>query len=277
MRLKEFFCYTRQILVNNGIDDAALEGELLLRQTLGIDRVQFYQNLEQYITKEQQDILRKLVQRRLRGEPWAYISSYSEFYGFDFYVNNNVLIPRPETEILLDIILNLVQKHSRPCIADVGTGCGNIAISLALNLPRANICAIDISTPALKVAWLNCYRYGVANRIMLLHGDMLQPLLHPVNFIIANLPYVKHSELDNHSFEPQLAVDGGIDGLKNIRRLCNQIKGKLSPGGCLLIEIGKGQKEAVVSFLNKLFPTTRIEVMPDLGGIDRVVSMTLPR
>ncbi len=277
MRLKDIFCHTRQILVNNGIDNAALEGELLLRQTLKIDRVQLYQNLEQYITTEQQDILLKLVQRRLRGEPWAYISSYSEFYGLDFYVNNNVLIPRPETELLLDIILNLAQNYRRSFIADVGTGCGNIAISLALNLPQAEIYAIDISDPALKVARLNCYRYGVTDRIMLLHGDMLQPLLHPVNFIIANLPYVKQSELDNHSFEPQLALDGGIDGLKNIRRLCHQIKGKLLPGGCLLIEIGKGQKEAVVSFLNKKFPTTCIEVMSDLGGIDRVVSMTLPR
>jgi release factor glutamine methyltransferase len=263
--------------VNNDIEDASLESELLLRHTLGIDRVQFYQNLEQCMTIEQQDLLQKLLQRRLRGEPFAYIRSYSEFYGLNFYVNNNVLIPRPETEILIDILLNQAQEYRRPYIADVGTGCGNIAISVALNLPQADIYAMDISAPALKVARLNCYRYGVTNRIMLLQGDLLQPLLCPVNFIIANLPYVKHSELDNHSYEPHLALDGGTDGLKSIRRLGHQVKGKLLPGGCLLMEIGKGHKKAVVAFINKLFPTARIEVIPDLGGIDRIVSMILPR
>lgn len=277
MRLKDSFCHTRQVLADNGINNASIEGELLLRQTLGIDRVQFYQNLEQYITEEQQVILRRLLQRRLRGEPLAYISSHIEFYGIDFYVNKNVLIPRQETEHLLEITLNLAQKYSRPFIADVGTGCGNIAISLALHLPRADIYAIDISAPALKIARLNCYKHGVINRIKLLHGDMLQPLLNPVNFIIANMPYVKQSELNNCSFEPQLALDGGIDGLKNIRRLCHQINDKLLPEGCLLLEIGKGQKEVVIPLLNDLFPTASIEVVSDLGGINRVVIMTLPR
>ncbi|UCG54076.1 MAG: peptide chain release factor N(5)-glutamine methyltransferase [Dehalococcoidia bacterium] len=277
MRLNESFCNTRQVLADNGIDDASLEGELLLRQTLRIDRVQFYQNLEQDITMEQQDILRRLLQRRLRGEPLAYIRSHCEFYGLDFYVNNNVLIPRPETEYLLEITLNLVRKHSRLLIADVGTGCGIIAISLALNLPQVNIYAIDISAPALRVARLNCFRHGVTDKIKLFNGNMLDPLPQPVNFIIANLPYVRKSELDKHSFEPQLALDGGIDGLKNIRRLCHQVSDKLLPGGCLLMEIGKGQKEAVTSLLNNLFPTADIEVMPDLSGIDRVISMTLPQ
>lgn len=277
MRLKESFCHTRQVLMANNIDNAPIEGELLLRQTLKINRVQFYQDLEQQITPEQQDILQELLERRLKGEPSAYIRGCREFYGLDFYVNNDVLIPRPETEHLVDETLSLAQKHRMPLIADVGTGCGIIAISLALNLPRAKIYATDVSAPALKVARFNCYKHGVVDRIKQLNGDLLEPLPEPVDFIVSNLPYVKQSELGSPSFEPLLALDGGIDGLEIIRRLCHQVNGKLLPGGCLLLEIGQGQSEAVTTLLNSLFPAAKIDVKPDLSGIDRVISMVLPQ
>jgi len=277
MRLKESFFHTRQVLAANNIDNAPLEGELLLRQTLKINRVQFYQNPAQQITPEQQDILQKLLERRLNGEPAAYISGYREFYGLDFYVNKDVLIPRPETEHLVEITVSLAQKHRKPIIADIGTGCGIIATSLALNLPQAEIYAADISAPALKVARFNCYKHGVVDRIKLLNGDLLEPLPEAVDFIIANLPYVSQSELDTRSFEPVAALDGGVDGLEKIRRLCRQVNRKLLPGGCLLLEMGQGQKEAVTTLLDSLFPAADIEVTPDLNGIDRVVSMTLPR
>ncbi len=277
MRLKESFCHTRQVLAANNIDNAPLEGELLLRQTLKINRVQFYQNLEQQITPKQQDILQELLERRLKGEPAAYISGYREFYGLDFYVNNDVLIPRPETEHLVDETLSLAQKQRMPLIADIGTGCGIIAISLALNLPQAKIYVTDISAPALKVARFNCYKHGVVDRIKPLNGDLLEPLPEPVDFIVSNLPYVRQSELDTRGFEPVLALDGGVDGLEKIRRLCHQVNGKLLPGGCLLLEIGQGQREAVTTLLDSLFPTADIDVKPDLSGIDRIVSMVLPQ
>lgn len=275
MILKETLFHTRQVLAVNDIDNAPLEGELLLRQTLKLNRVQFYQNLEQRITPEQQDILQGLVERRLKGEPAAYINRYREFYGLDFYVNNDVLIPRPETEHLVDKTISLAGKYQSPPIADIGTGCGIIAISLALNLPQAKIYATDISALALKVARLNCHKHGVSDRIKLIKGDMLEPLPEPVDFIVANLPYVKQSELDTSSFEPVVALDGGIDGMEKIKRLCHQVSGKLLPGGCLLLEIGQGQREAVTTLLNNLFPTADIEVTPDLSGIDRVMSMVL--
>ena len=277
MRLKESFCHTRQVLAANNIDNTPLEGELLLRQTLKINRVQFYQNLEQQITPKQQDILQELLERRLKGEPAAYISGYREFYGLDFYVNNDVLIPRPETEHLVDETLSLAQKQRMPLIADIGTGCGIIAISLALNLPRAKIYATDISAPALKVARFNCYKHGVVDRIKPLNGDLLEPLPEPVDLIVSNLPYVRQSELDTRGFEPVLALDGGVDGLEKIRRLCHQVNGKLLPGGYLLLEIGQGQREAVTTLLDSLFPTADIDVKPDLSGIDRIVSMVLPQ
>lgn len=275
MILKETLYHTRQVLAVNDIDNAPLEGELLLRQTLKLNRVQLYQNLEQRITPEQQDILQELVERRIKGEPAAYINRYREFYGLDFYVNNDVLIPRPETEHLVDKTISLAGKYQSPLIADIGTGCGIIAISLALNLPQAKIYATDISALALKVARLNCHKHGVSDRIKLIKGDMLEPLPEPVDFIVANLPYVKQSELDTSSFEPVVALDGGIDGMEKIKRLCHQVSGKLLPGGCLLLEIGQGQREAVTTLLNNLFPTADIEVTPDLSGIDRVMSMVL--
>jgi len=277
MILKDSLYRTRQVLAANDINEAPLEGELLLRQTLRLNRVQLYQNLEQRITPEQQDILQELLERRIKGEPTAYINGHREFYGIDFYVNNDILIPRPETEHLVDKTISMAQKHQKPLIADVGTGCGIIAINLAINLPRANIYATDISALALKIARLNCHKHKVSDRIKLIQGDMLEALPEPVDFIVANLPYVKQSELDASSFEPVVALDGGIDGLTKIKRLCHQVSGKLLPGGCLLLEIGQGQKEAVTTLLNNLFPTADIEVTPDLSGIDRVVSMVLPQ
>jgi release factor glutamine methyltransferase len=161
-------------------------------------------------------------------------------------------------------------------MAEIGTGCGAIAISLALKLPQAKIYATDISAPALKVALVNCQRHGVVNRIRLLHGDMLDPLPEPVDLVVANLPYVSELEMpDLANFEPLLALDGGSDGLEKIHQLCRRVTDKLRPDGCLLLEIGQGRGKGVTTCLRSLFPSAKIEVAPDLSGIDRVVSLRL--
>jgi len=276
MTRKESLSRARKALAANDIEYAPLESELLLRQALRISRFQLYLDLEHKLSPEQEESFRQLVKRRLKGEPTAYITGHREFYGLDFWVNPRVLIPRPESELLVEKLLGLAQNRRAPVIADIGTGCGAIAISLALNLPQAKLYATDISAPALKVAQLNCQKHGVANRIWLLHGDMLEPLPEPVDFIVANLPYVKQSELDARGFEPVLALNGGADGLRKIQRLCHQVSGKLRPGGYLLLEIGQGQKRAVTTLLGSLFPLAEIEITPDLSGIDRLVSVILP-
>ena len=277
MTLKEVLSRARGILVASNIEDAPLECELLLRHALGISRVQLYLDLNHELTPEQEETFWNLVKRRLSHEPTAYITGHREFYGLDFYVNSSVLIPRPESELLVEESLNLAQNQNISTIAEIGTGCGAIAISLALNLPQAKIYATDISAPTLEVALFNCKKHGVENRICLLQGNMLDPLPEPVDLIMANLPYVKESELSSPStsFEPRLALNGGSDGLEKIRQLCIQISSKLNSEGCLLLEIGQGQKETVFSFLRGLFPSARLEVAPDLTGIDRVVSLTL--
>jgi len=276
--LKQALSRAREILVANSIEDAPLECELLLRHVLKISRVQLYLGLDQELSPEQEETFWRLIKRRLSHEPTAYIVGHREFYGLDFYVDSSVLIPRPETELLVEKAITLGQKHTVFTIADVGTGCGAIAITLALNLPRAKIYATDISALALKAAQINCQKHGVANRICLLQGDMLDPLPEPVDLIIANLPYVRESELPpicSANLEPPLALNGGSDGLEKIHQLCHQLSSKLRPKGYLLLEIGQGQKEAVTTFLYNLFPSAKIEVTPDLSGIERVVSLTL--
>ncbi len=263
------------ILANSAIEDSPLEAELLLRYALKMSRVELYQELDHELSLEEDEKFWSLVERRLRGEPTAYITGHREFYGLDFYVDPNVLIPRPESELLVEKTLKLAQNRPAPTIADIGTGCGAIAISLALNLPQAKIYATDISAAALKVALSNCRRHSVDNKICLLEGDMLDPLPEPVDLVVANLPYVRESELSQVNtvdFEPSLALNGGSDGLEKIHRLGTQVGDKLRPGGCLFLEIGQGQSEAVTTFLRSLFPLAKIEVTPDLSGIDRVVS-----
>jgi len=274
--LKQALSRAREILTANNIEDAPLEGEILLRHTLKISQVQLYLNLDRELNPKQGETFWHLIKRRLNGEPTAYIVGHREFYNLDFYVNRHVLIPRPESELLVEKALNLAQNYPVATIAEIGTGCGAVAISLALNLPQAKIYATDISATALNVALVNCQKHGVANRICLLHGDMLNPLPEPVDLIVANLPYVKQLELPNSaSFEPLLALDGSSDGLEKIRQLCRQARDKLRPEGCLLLEIGQGQTMPVTTFLRGLYPSAKIEVAPDLSGIERVVSLRL--
>ncbi|MFC2025000.1 peptide chain release factor N(5)-glutamine methyltransferase [Chloroflexota bacterium] len=278
MTLKQALSRAGEMLAANNIEDPLLESKLLLRHALRINQVQLYQKLDYELNPEQNEKFWQLIKRRLNHEPTTYIIGHREFYGLDFYVNRNVLIPRPESELLVEKALQLAQRYAVSTIADVGTGSGAIAISLALNLPQARIYATDISDAALKVARFNSQKHGVSDRIHLLVGNMLEPLPEPVGLIVANLPYIKESELpqiNTFNFEPSLALNGGPDGLAKIRQLCTQVSDKLHPAGNLLLEIGLGQRKAVITLLSRLFPSAEIKVTPDLSGRDRVVSLTL--
>ena len=274
MTLKQALRRARGILAENNVEDAPLECELLLRHALGISQTQLYLDFDNELSPEPGAAFWRLIERRLSGEPTAYITGHREFYGLDFYVDPRVLIPRPESELLVEEALSLAQNRSLFTIADIGTGSGAIAISLALSLPEAKIYATDISAAALEVARLNCRRHGVIDRIHLLPGNMLEPVPEPIDLIVANLPYVKKSQLAGMKFEPWLALDGGADGTERIRQLCRQVDSKLRPGGFFLLEIGQGQRRAVTALLHDLFPGGKMEVMLDLSGIDRVISFS---
>ena len=279
MNVKEVLDDARKVLTDSNIEDAPLEAEVLLRDTLKKDRVGLYLALDDELSTEQQNAFRDRLARRLDDEPTAYIIGHREFYGRDYLVDASVLVPRPETELLVEKALEIVRKHRLSVIAEVGTGCGAVAISLALELPHVRVYATDISASALEVARANSRKHGVSDRVRLLSGDLLGALPEPVEMVVANLPYVRESDLPRSgpvSREPRLALDGGTDGLDKIRRLCSQAKAVPGSGGYLLLEVGEGQARAVSAFLHGLFPPAFIEVTPDLSGIDRVVSMMLP-
>jgi len=278
-----------QTLRGARIDDASVEAELLLGHVLGISKTRLFTEPERSLTSTETERLRDLVRRRLDGEPAAYILGHCEFYGIDLNVDSRTLIPRPETELLVEEAIELARRMSRQerrtIIADIGTGCGAIAISLALALPRARIYATDISPSALKVAEANCRRHGVNGRVELLQGNLLEPLPQGVDVIVANLPYVKDCEVADlrpeiRDHEPTIAWAGGRDGLDKIREMLEQMRAKRSayPGegpAYLLLEIGQGQGEMVTSLVNDCFPGASIGLISDPGGVERVVKVGL--
>ncbi|UCH42273.1 MAG: peptide chain release factor N(5)-glutamine methyltransferase [Dehalococcoidales bacterium] len=279
MTVKQALSHAREMLANQNIEDPALETELLLRHVLRKSRAELLSEPDHELSPAEVETFLILVNRRLNGEPTAYITGHREFYGHDFHVNPTVLIPRPESELLVERALQLAHSHNISTIADIGTGCGAIAISLALDLHDVEIYATDISRSALEVARFNYQQYDLTGRICLLEGNMLDPLPRPVDLITANLPYVTDAELtrvNTFGFEPSLALNGGPDGLDKISLLCRQTHEKLCQSGYLLLEIGQGQRKTVCTLLRDLFPLADIEVIPDLSGIDRVVSLSLP-
>jgi release factor glutamine methyltransferase len=284
MILSEALQSTTQTLRRTRIDDASVEAELLLGHVLGISKTQLYTEPERALTSAETKHLRRLIQRRLDHEPTAYILGHYEFYGIDFCIDCHTFIPRPETELLVEKAVELAHRISHPgqqiTVADVGTGCGAIAVSLALALPQAKIYATDISTSALRVAGMNCQRHWVNSQVELLQGNLLEPLPQPVDMIVANLPYIKDWEFRDLSpeirnFEPTIALAGGEDGLDKIQQMLEQMPGKLNYGACFLLEIGQGQGKMVTSLIKRYFPQAIIELIPDLGSIERVVKVIL--
>lgn len=283
MTIVEAVRWVAERLTLHGIADAYLEGEVLVRHILGVDRAQLYKRWREEFPRHKEEPLEALVLRRIRGEPLAYLVGRREFYGLDFYVDSRVLIPRPETEALVEATFDLAYsralfKGGPLLVADVGTGSGNIAVSLACHLYQAIIYATDVSKDALVVARINARGHGVENRIHFIQGDLLGSVPQPVDLIVANLPYIKKADLPTLSreirdFEPLVALDGGEDGLGPIRRLLLQAQGKLKGGGVLLLELGEGQDQEVVRLASTLFPEGEVTTLPDLRGVERVLKV----
>jgi release factor glutamine methyltransferase len=217
-----------------------------------------------------------LLERRLAGEPIQYIIGEAEFYGLPFYVNRDVLIPRPETEHMVEKVLALAANFERPRIVDVGTGSGAIAIALAHELPGALITAVDVSAAALAIARGNAERNSVGDRIRFLEGDLLAPVTGELfEIVVSNPPYVAESDraslaVEVRDYEPGLALFAG-SGLDVFRRLIPDARAMLAPGGLLALEIGYGQDSAVAGLLTDS-GFEQIEFTADLQGIPRVVS-----
>jgi release factor glutamine methyltransferase len=260
-------------------DMEPLDAAILLAHALDADRAALIAHPERTLTPEQMARFRDLVGRRAAGTPVAYLIGTRAFYDLDFIVTPDALIPRPETELLIDAALDWARGRAADTlrIADVGTGSGAIAVTLAAHLPAARVWAIDLSAAALAVARQNAARQGVSDRILFIEGDLLEPLIAQgaqADLIAANLPYIAHDELatlDVGQREPRLALNGGADGLDLIRRLLAQAPRVLAGQGLLLMEIGAGQGARVRALADAAFPGADVRIARDYAGHDRVV------
>ena len=268
---------SRRRLAEAGTLEPRLESEVVLTDVLGIPRHRLYAYQDDTIPDEAAETLEKAVQRRLRREPLAYILGHREFYGVDLTVGPGVMVPRPETEMLIErAMLVCMERMERAglVVADVGTGSGGIAVNLAMHLPGVRLYATDISADALEVARVNVDKFGLGQRITLLKGDLLEPLPGRVDVIVANLPYIPSARLKGLqpelAWEPRTALDGGADGMVMLRRLMGQAAGKLAMDGVMLLEIDPGQGEPLRRMTTRLFPGAATSVEKDLAGLDRI-------
>ena len=263
-----------------GVDSPRLDAELLLAHALGRDRAYLLAHPEQPLSPKQSTRFDALVARRAAREPLAYITGRRWFFGLEFEVTRDALIPRPETETLVEMALDWLARRDdreQPRVADVGTGSGAIAVSLAMHA-AVEIVALDASFAALRLARANARRHRVAARIHFVQGDLLAPLAATFDLIVANLPYIPTADLAHlmpevRDYEPRSALDGGPDGLRVIERLLAQAPARLKKGGALLLEIGHGQGENASALARRYFPRARVEVHRDLAGRERVLAI----
>lgn len=279
--LHEVLGWGVKTLGDANVDTPRLDAEVLLGAALGVSRAQLLARLHESLGRTERIAYRGLILRRARGEPVAYILGYKEFYGRRFEVDRRVLIPRPETELLVDRALDLLDGRTDPIMADVGTGSGIIAVTLAAERPNLRVIATDESSGALDVARSNAERHDVADRITFLQGSLLDPVDTPVDLVAANLPYVGTEEADLLpsdvvDYEPHEALFAGPDGLDLIRNLLAQVDpSRVQPDGVLLLEIGYGHSAEVVDRARDHFPEARVEVHQDLAGFDRLIEIIL--
>ncbi len=275
MNIKEAWAQGRSLLIYSPTPD--LDARLLLEHTLQVNHAFLISHGEDVLRPDQEALYLSFLQRARKQEPIPYITGHAPFYGLDFIVNPDVLIPRPETELLVEAALNWAKPRQVVDIVDVGTGSGCIAVCLAKHLPLSHVHAVDISLLALEIARRNEAQH-VPGKIYFYQGYLLNPITCHVDLIIANLPYVTDTEwtmLDDgvKLHEPVIALKGGSDGLDLIRQIFQQAHSKLNPGGAIFLEIGWQQGESTLQMAKHYFPTAQVELKSDHSGHDRIVAV----
>jgi len=276
--------WTADYLKGTGSDTSRLDAEVLLAESLGCRRIELYTSFDSQPHESVRTAFRELVRRRAAGTPVAYLVGHREFYSLDFRVTPDVLIPRPETELLVVTLLDLARQQpagNPPRIADIGTGSGIVAVCAAKHLPDARVTAIDISEPALEVARGNAIDHGVADSIEWIHGDLLGslPAGRQFDFIVSNPPYITAAEMqtlapDVRDHEPRGALEAGPRGTEVIESLVPEAAERLTSGGWLLIEIGPSIHDAARGIIES---DGRLELGPtikDLARLPRVLQAT---
>lgn len=282
--VKEMLDYGCVQLKRGGSDSPRLDAELILAWVIGRDRLFLYAHPDYNITKHQRGKYLQLIRQRLKGKPVGYIIGSREFMGLEFEVNPSVLIPRPDTEVLVEAAVEWINHlpDKRTSALDIGTGSGAIAVSLAKYCAGLRVKAVDVSDRALEVAASNAKRHGVRNRIEFIKGDMFRSLegsSESFNLIVSNPPYISQLGMDRLQrevrFEPRNALYGGPDGLEFYREIAVRAVDYLKKGGLLAVEIGYDQAPAVLDIFRKARAYTDMDVIRDLAGEDRVVLATV--
>lgn len=275
--IRDVLEWTSSHFGDKGIDTPRLDAEVLLAHALGTDRVYLYMNLDRPLSPEERKRFREYVIRRGSGEPVALITGVKEFWSIPFTVVPGVLIPRPDTEILVQAVLDEVREIVAPCILEIGTGSGAIAVSVATEIPTARILATDTDSTALQVAERNAQAAGVSESVEFAVSDLFEKVDPDRKFhvICSNPPYIPSGEIGRlqreiRDHEPIQALDGGPDGLEIIRRIAVRAKGHLKPGGALILEFGDGQEQAVKAILSTEGGFDEVRSFQDLAGKPRV-------
>jgi release factor glutamine methyltransferase len=256
---------TIDYLKKKEIDSPRLTAEVLLAHQLKVDRVTLYVNFDQPLSEKEISGYRLLIKRRIRREPLQYITGVQEFWSLDFIVDARVLIPRSESELLVELAIQqakgfAVQENHPPTILDLGTGCGALAISLAQELQQAQICATDISASALELAHLNAKKHGLSDRIQFMQGDLWTPLMNQgisFDIIVSNPPYVASEEYNNlapeiRDYEPRLALDGQEGGMYYIEKVIMGAQDFINPGGWMMLEMAPNQTDKALGLIERI-------------------------
>ncbi len=277
MQLKELYSLGKENLRQNAIESPGLEAYLLLSESEAVsDFIDIYTHPEKEVDQKSYKKFQDLVERRSKREPISYITGEKEFYSRSYKVNSSVLIPRPETELLIDEALLLANQIASPRILDIGTGSGCISVTLAYMCNNAKIVATDISQKALKVAKENIFKHGKQDNISLAGGDLITFFKDKsFDIVISNPPYISESEInklepDIKDYEPMIALRAGEDGLKYIKRIISDSRRVLKEEGWCVLEVGQGQAEKVIN-LFKEYGFIAVSTKKDLNGIDRVI------
>jgi len=279
--IQKLLTWVTEYLTQKGVDAPRLSAELLLSHVLGLRRIELYTQYNKVVGQEQLTQLHGLVKRAGEREPVAYLVGRTEFYSIEFEVTPDCLIPRPETELLVQRSIEFLRKRTGPqSICDLCTGCGVIAVAIAKNVPDAKVIATDISEAALTIAAKNVEKHKLADRVELRHGDLFEPLVPQLDLfdlIVCNPPYVTaedYEALDKNvkDYEPRIALYAGQDGLDVYRKIVEKADQFLKPDGVLLLEIGYQQGPAVRDLLEQTSVFAQIRIDKDLQSHDRVVT-----
>ena len=281
--IQKLLNWTAEYLTNKGVDSPRLSAEMLLSEALGLKRIELYTQFDKQVPQQQLDLLHDLVKRAGQHEPVAYLIGRTEFYSLDLDITTDCLIPRPETELLVQRAIEFLRTRSgAQYICDLCTGSGCIAVAIAKNFPDARITATDISAAALEVAARNIEKHRLTKQVRLLCGDLFEPIIQQLDvnqfdLIVCNPPYVSTAEYEKleknvKDYEPTSALLAGVDGMDIYRRIIEKVCEFLKPGAILMLEIGYAQGPAVRELLEQTYVFTQIKIEKDLHDNDRIVS-----